>query len=193
MSRTKTLLRSLLAIGAAGAIAAFGTFSAFSSTTSNPDNQIKAGTVTLGDNDVERPLYDIDLAKPGTEAERCIKVSYTGSLEADVKLYLAGDPGALGQYVDLTVTPGSQADAVFPACTNFVADTAATKFTGTLKQFADAHTGWADGQSATPNGAATWTAGRERVYRVHVKVRDDNAARGLSTGKHAFTWEARNR
>src|SRR5918997_1696610 len=50
MTRTKTILRALLGVGAAGAIAAFGTFSAFSSTTDNPGNQITTGTVTLDNN-----------------------------------------------------------------------------------------------------------------------------------------------
>lgn len=192
MSRTKTLLRSLLAIGAAGAVAAFGTFSAFSSTTSNPNNQIKAGTVTLGDNDAGAAMYDVAGAKPGTVVEKCIKVSYTGTLDADVKLYVADSIGALGQYLDLTVTPGTQTTSTFPDCTGFTADAGGAIYTGTLASFGTAHSSWANGLAYNPGSATKWAQNDSRVFRVRLAVQDVQAANGLETGLHAFSWEARN-
>src|SRR5687768_11709052 len=107
MTRTKTLLRALLGVGAAGAIAAFGTFSAFSSTTDNPNNKIATGTVVLGDNDSGvNKLIDISGAKPGLDYDRCFIVTYTGTLPADVKLTIPAAVGALGSHIDLEVTPG---------------------------------------------------------------------------------------
>src|SRR3712207_1552569 len=174
MSRTKTVLRSLLAIGAAGAVAAFGTFSAFSSTTSNPSNQIAAGTVALGDNDLGAAMYNVAGAKPGDVVEKCIKVSYTGTLDADVKLYVADTVGPLGQYLDLTVTPGTQATSTFPDCAGFTAD-GAPIYSGTLAGFRSAHNAWANGLAYNPGGATKWAQNDSRVFRVRLTVQDNRS------------------
>ena len=191
MSSTKNLLRSLLAVGAAGAVAAFGTFSAFSSTTENPGNKITAGTVALSDNDVNSAMYDMTGAKPGDTVEKCITVTYGGSLDADVKMYVPETVAPLGQYVDLTVTPGSGA-AGFSDCTGFVADAGGALFTGTLGAFHAAHNSWANGLVDNPGSSTKWAQGNSVTYRVQVTVRDDNNAQGLATGSHRFVWEARN-
>ena len=191
MTRTKSLLRSLLLIGAAGAVAALGTFSAFSSTTENPGNEIATGTVALGDNDAGSALYDVAGAAPGTTVDRCITVTYSGDLDADVKLYLPDPVGALAQYVDMTVTAGSDPTPSFGDCTGFVAD-GAPVFTGTLQGFRAAHSGWANGLVDNPGAASAWTAGDDVTYRVQLTVQDDNDAQGLGTGTHRLMWEARN-
>lgn len=193
MTRTKSLLRSLLLIGAAGAVAAFGTFSAFSSTTENPGNKIDAGTVVLGDNDSGSALYDVAGAKAGTTVDRCITVTYSGSLAADVKLYLPDAVGALAQYVDMTVTGGTDATPSFGDCAGFVADAGPALFTGTLAGFRAAHTGWANGLADTPEGDTKWDQGDAVTYRVQLAVQDTNNAQGLATGTHRIMWEARNR
>src|SRR5436309_10541559 len=106
MSNFKKVLATLVVVGVVGVLAAFGTFSAFSSTTSNPGNEFKAGTVTLADNDTGTALYNNQAAKPGTTVTSCINVTYTGSLDADVRLYVPDTIGALGPYTNLTITPG---------------------------------------------------------------------------------------
>jgi hypothetical protein len=40
--------------------------------------------------------------------------------------------------------------------------------------------------------ATSWTPGDVVVYRFTVSLQDNNAAAGLASGSHAFTWEARN-
>lgn len=191
MPRTKSLLRSVLAIGAAGALAAFGTFSAFSSTTENPGNQIDTGTVALGDNDAGSALYDVSGAKAGDTVDRCITVTYSGDLGADVKLYLPDAVGALAQYVDLTVTPGSDPTPAFGDCAGFVADGAAI-FSGTLQSFRSAHDSWANGLADNPGSDPAWTQGDSVTYRFQLTVQDDNNAQNLATGTHRLMWEARN-
>ena len=191
MTRTKSLLRSLLLIGAAGAVAAFGTFSAFSSTTENPGNEIDTGTVALSDNDAGSALYDLDGATPGTTVDRCITVTYSGDLAADVKLYLPDAVGVLGQYVNMTVTPGTDATPSFGDCTGFVADGAAL-FTGTLQGFRTAHSGWANGLVDNPGASSGWAQGNSVTYRVQLTVQDTNNAQGQDTGIHRIVWEARN-
>src|SRR5206468_3518155 len=103
MSKMKKVLATLVVVGVVGVLAAFGTFSAFSSTTSNPGNEFKAGTVTLADNDTGTALYNNQAAKPGTTVTSCINVTYTGSLDADVRLYVPDTIGALGPYTNLTI------------------------------------------------------------------------------------------
>ena len=191
MPRTKSLLRSLLVIGAAGALAGFGTFSAFSSTTENPGNQIDTGVVALGDNDAGSALYDVSGAKAGDAVDRCITVTYSGDLGADVKLYLPDAVGALAQYVDLTVTPGSDPTPTFGDCTGFVADGAAI-FSGTLQSFRTAHDSWANGLVDNPGSGTAWTQGDAVTYRFQLTVQDDNNAQDLATGTHRLMWEARN-
>ena len=165
MPPTKSLLRSLLAIGAAGAVAAFGTFSAFSSTTENPGNQIDTGVVALSDNDSGSALYNVSNGEAGTTVDRCITVTYGGDLDADVKLYLPDAVAPLGQYVDLTITPGTDASPSFGDCTGFVADGAAL-YTGTLGAFQAAHNSWANGLADNPGSATKWVQNDTVTYRV---------------------------
>lgn len=192
MSRTKSLLRSLLVIGAAGAIAAFGTFSAFSSSTENPGNEIDAGTVALSDNDSASALYDVDAAHPGTTVDRCITVAYTGDLDADVKLYLPDAVGPLGDFVNVTVTAGTDPTPTFGDCSGFVAAAGPPLFAGTLSALRTAHTGWGNGLATAPEGDTEWNGSDEVTYRVQLTMQDDNDAQGLGTGAHRIMWEARN-
>ena len=191
MPRTKSLLRSLLVIGAAGALAGFGTFSAFSSSTENPGNQIATGNVVLGDNDAGSALYSVTGAKAGDTVDRCITVTYSGDLAADVKLYLPDAVGALAQYVNLTITPGTDATPSFGDCTGFVAD-GGPLFSGTLQAFRTAHDSWANGLGDNPGSGTSWGQGDAVTYRVQLALQDDNNAQGKVTGTHRLVWEARN-
>lgn len=193
MTRTRKLvyLTCLLAAVASAFVAA--TFSALSSTTSNTGNTFAAGTVTLGDNDAGSALYNVTNAKPGVVTSRCIKVTYTGSLDAAVKLSTPTPVGAAGQYVDLTITPGTQASSTFPDCTGFTAAAGGAVFDDTLEAFGAAHTSWATGLALSNQSAsATWATGDAVVYRIDVALQDDNGAQSTSTGPHTFQWDAQN-
>jgi hypothetical protein len=176
---------ALATMFAAGAILLVGTFSAFSSTTSNPGNTFSAGTVTIGDNDAGGALYSLTDQTPGATVTRCIKVTYTGTLDADVKLYTPSTIGSLGPFLNLTVTPGTQATPTFPSCTGFTPDAGGAIFTGTLAAFAAAHPSYAAGLADSPGAGTEWATDDAVVYRFEVTLADDNAA-------NAFTWEARN-
>jgi hypothetical protein len=196
MMEPRKVLLTLLVLGATGSLVAFSAFSAFSSTSSNPNNSFAAGTVNIADNDAGAALYSVSNQKPLVTTDKCIKVTYTGSLDSDVKLYTASALGSLAPYVNLTITPGTQAVSTFPDCTGFVADGAAL-FSGTLSSFATAHNSYANGLVDNPGAVATkWVTNDAVVYKFSLTLQDDNAANGgaspLSTGTHAFTWEARN-
>jgi hypothetical protein len=197
MTRTKTVLRALLGVGAAGAIAAFGTFSAFSSTTDNPGNTIATGSVAISDNDLGvSKLIEISGAKPGTPYERCMLVTYTGTLPASVKMSVPTAVAALAADLDLDVTAGTQ--PVDPArpfgdCSGFTASAGANLFGDnagdTLATFRGAHQDWDTGLVHNPGGS--WTQGESVAYRFTVNVQED-APQGASTGAFTVKWEARN-
>ena len=196
MIEPRKVLLTLLVLGVIGTLVAYSAFSAFSSTTSNSGNSFAAGTVNIGDNDAGAAMYSVSNREPGDIVEKCIKVTYTGTLDADVKLYTASSIGSLGPYVNLTITPGTQAVSTFPDCTGFVAD-GGNLFNGTLSSFAAAHSSFANGLVDNPGGVATkWVTNDAVVYKFTLTLADDNSANGgssaLTTGSHAFSWEARN-
>jgi hypothetical protein len=194
MKTTTKVLLTALCVGALGSLAAMGVFGAFSSTTTNAGNTITAGTVAIADNDAGAAMYSITNAKPGESVSRCIKVTYTGSLDADVHLYTSSTIGALGQYVDLTITPGSQTTPTFPSCTGFTADSGGALYTGTLANFATTKNSYANGVVDYPGSGTKWAANESVVYQVTATLQSSapEAAQGATTGAHTFTWEARN-
>ena len=191
MNRTRKILRTLLVIGIVGTVAGVGSFSAFTSQADNDNNRVSAGTVTLTDNDGgTAPLYDITAAKPGDTQTSCIRVAYTGSLDATVKLYTPSTIGALGPEVNLKIESGTQASPSYPSCTGFSAET--TLFDAALSTFA---TSYAGGVTDFPGTVATkWVNGDAVVYRVTATLSASagDAAQGTTTGLHTLRWEARN-
>lgn len=196
MSTARRVLLSLLAVGLTGAAIGATTFSAFSSTTANPNNQLTAGTVAIGDNDAGGALVSLTNAKPGDTSSRCILVTYTGSLPANVRLY-GSVTGTLGGYVDLTVTRGTDSSPSFSSCANFTADAtnyigsgAGVVYSGLLSGFP---TSASAGNEPTAGSPATWSTSTAHSYRIAATLRSDApaAAQG-ATANVTFTWEATN-
>jgi hypothetical protein len=194
MKTTTKVLLTALCVGALGSLAAMGVFGAFSSTTTNAGNTLTAGTVAIADNDAGAAMYSITNAKPGESVSKCIKVTYTGSLDADVRLYTTSSIGSLGQYVELTITPGTQATSTFPSCTGFTPDSGGALYTGTLQNFGTTKNSYANGVVDYPGSGTKWASGESVVYQVTATLQSSapDAAQGLTTGAHTFTWEARN-
>ncbi len=194
--RTRVLL-TILCVGALGSLAAVGVFGAFSATTTNAGNEIKAGTVAIGDNDAGSALYSLTNVKPGEGTEKCIKVTYTGSLSSDVRLFVTGAGGALAPYVDVTITPGTQSSSTFPSCSGFVADTAGALYTGTLSNLVSTKGSYENGLVDYPGNGLTsgkWVTNDAVVYKITATLQSGapEAAQGATTNAHTFTWEARN-
>lgn len=194
MSKARRVLITLVVLGAVGSLAGWATFSAFSSTTSNTGNSFAAGTVNIGDNDAGSAMYSVSDQKPGDTVTKCIKVTYTGSLAATVKLY-ASTVDTVGSYVSLVVTPGS-GNVTFPSCTGFTAESGGAIYTGTLKSFADTYSSYSNGLADNPGSSSSWVTNDSVVYQFALTMQDNNSANGgssaLTTGSHSFTWEARN-
>jgi hypothetical protein len=197
MKKRQKVLLSALVVGVLGSLAALGVFGAFSTTTNNAGNEISSGNVTLGDNDAGSALYFITGAAPGTSVTKCIKVTYTGSLNADVDLYTDDNSmGPLAQYVNLTITQGTSTSSTFPTCGTFTPSSGGgVLFNGTLKNFSTTYTTNANGIETDPvSEAIGWNQGDSLVYRFQVTL--DAAApvtaESQTTGEHGFIWEANN-
>jgi hypothetical protein len=160
---------------------------AFVAQNDNVTNQVSAAAVDLADNDSGTAMFNnVTGLMPGTTVDRCIDVTYTGTVDPTaVLIYASGAPtGTLAPYLDLTVEVGVDTPAGFRDCTGFVSSS--TVYTGTLSGFAAAHSGYA-------TGVTTWDpAGspETRTFRFRVAVQDNAAAEGLTT-TFGFSWETR--
>jgi hypothetical protein len=193
MAKKQKVLLSTMVVGVLCGLTSLGVFGLFSATTQNAGNEISTGTVSISDNDAGSALYNVTGAKPGDTVSRCIRTTYTGSLPADVHLYTTSPAGALAQYVDLTITKGTQLNSLFPDCTGFTASGAAL-FTGTLQSFEQTRNAFASGIDTSPTGHTVWLTGDSIVYKIDATLQagTPDTSQGSSTGSHTFIWEARN-
>ncbi len=198
MSLARKLLASAVVFGLAVVVAGAATWSSFAQTTANPSNSFSAGTVAISDNDAGTTL-SIPALSPGASSSGCIKVTYTGSLASAVRMY-ASTTGSLAQYLNLTITRGTQTSPTFPSCTGFSADSAnyvgagaGVMYSGTLSNLASAYTNFASGLVDAPGSPQTWSSGSAHSYMLTVSLPAGapSAAQGLSSTA-TFTWEARN-
>jgi hypothetical protein len=184
----RKLLASLTLLGLVGVAAGSATFGAFTSATAVSGNRFAAGTVLISDNDLGSAMLDLSGALPGASDTSCIKVTYAGSLDAEVHVY-GTVSGALAPYLNLTVTRGTDSSA-FGTCGSFVADPdGGVLYDGPLSGFP---TGWAggivDNLAGTPE---VWQSSEAHAYRFVVTLADNPAAQGQSANA-TFTWEAQN-
>jgi hypothetical protein len=160
---------------------------AFVAQSDNVTNQVSAAAVDLADNDASSAMFsNVTGLMPGSTQERCIDVTYTGTVDPTaVLLYASGAPtGTLAPYLDLTVEVGSDPTPAFRDCTGFVS--AGTVYSGTLAAFATAHGSYATGVSTWDPAASPDT----RTFRFRLTVQDNAAAEGL-TSTFGFSWETR--
>jgi hypothetical protein len=160
---------------------------AFVAQNDNSTNQVTSAAIALTDTDSGTAMFNnVTNLMPGTTEERCIDVTYTGTVDPTaVILYASSAPtGTLAPYLDVTIQVGSDASPSFRDCTGFVS--AGTVYTGTLANFASARTSYA-------NGLTTWNpvgSPETRTFRFAVSVQDNSAAAGL-TSTFGFSWETR--
>jgi predicted ribosomally synthesized peptide with SipW-like signal peptide len=201
VSRSGKILAAAVPLGmlASGALIWQASYAAFSSTTTNPNNTFSAGTVTLTDSRQGPPasvMFTPTGLKPGSTGTSCIKVTYNGSLAANVKLYVApsdlttSSSTNLAQYLTVQVAEGSGSAndcSDFTGGTNIYNATGQGDLTKTLSAFSTASGNFATGVSSfAPTGS-----GQTKTYKITYWLQDNSAAAGMnSTAK--FTWEAQN-
>jgi hypothetical protein len=185
--------RHLLALAAVAAVAmtAGVAYAAFTAVVSNAGNSISSATVEIGDNDGGAAMLSLANAMPGASDTSCIRVTYTGSLNATVRLY-GTVTGTAAAHLILTVTRGTDSSPAFDSCSNFTADAtnhigagAGVIWSGLLSTFPST---WAGG---VVDPAASWSTSEAHSYKFVVSPVDRAAAEGLSS-TFAPSWEARN-
>ena len=130
------------------------TYAAFSAGAGNTGNTWQTGTVALADNDSGAALFasaDNGALKPGSTRSRCIRIDYSGDLQADVRMYV-GTPtsgaATLDPYLVMSVERGVDVSAGTTVAANCT-----TGFTpsGTAYTYRlSAHRGaWTSGQVTT--------------------------------------------
>jgi hypothetical protein len=195
MKRRHKLLASALVVGVLGTVAAGGVFGLFSATTQNAGNEISTGIVALSDNDGGSAMFNVTNAKPGDSWTRCIKVTYGGTLPADVHLYLKNTTGLLGSYLTMTMHQGTQAASTFPDCTGFTPDGGAAAglvYAGAATTTTDGT--YEAGLPLVPLGQTAWSTGTTQVYKFAMTLdpATPDAMQGATTGSMTVVWEARN-
>jgi predicted ribosomally synthesized peptide with SipW-like signal peptide len=170
-----------------GLVASGATFSAFNAQTTSTANTFNTGTVSIADNDGGSVMFALSGMRPANPVNRCIQVTYTGTLGAAVKLYGTTTAGTgLESYLNLTVTRGTVSSGAFPSCTSFTADASgAVLYSGLMSAFPAS---LAAPAIADPN--TSWATGEVHAYQFTVDVVDDNNAQNKNATE-TFTWDAR--
>lgn len=194
---TAKLIATALAALVLGGLAVGSTWSAFNHLSSNPGNSLEAGPVDIGDDDGGSAMFDsLTNVKPGDSFNRCIVVTYSGSLPASVRLHGTTGGTGLDQYLTLTVTRGTKSSG-FSGCGDFTADgttyisgkPAGVIYDGTLAGYPDSSSaGIVDPVAGSPE---SWTESESHAYRFEVTVQNDSAAQGKSATQ-TFRWQAQN-
>ena len=160
---------------------------AFVAQNDNVSNQVTAAAVDLTDNDSSTAMFaNVTGLMPGTNVDRCIDVTYTGSVDPTaVLLYINAAPtGTLGPYLNLTIDIGADTADPYRTCTGF--SSSSTLYTGTLADFATNRGSYATGLSTwDPVGSP-----ETRTFRFRLSVQNDPNAEGL-TSTFGFSWETR--
>lgn len=197
MSPARSLVVKLVAIAVALALSATvwsaGTWSAFDRTASSPGNAVATATVSLADNDGDAPLLSLAGARNGSAVTGCTKVTYGGTVPADVRIY-GTFSGGLASYLTLTVTRGTIAGSpAAKSCTGFAADStdylsrgAGVIYSGNLSAFPTSAAGAL--VDPTSSAAEQWDGGEAHAYKLTVTMNSASGA-GLSATAD-FTWLA---
>jgi hypothetical protein len=208
----RTLLAIAIPVGLvlSAAVVWQSTAAAFTASTDDNGNTWQTGSVVLADSDGGSALFDTTrdgALTPGSTRSGCIRVDYTGSLPADIHLYVttpAAGATTLDPYLVTSVERGQDVTAattVAADCSSGFTPTTTPTF---LFNTATASAGGAD-QTATlsalkssardyASGLAVGTAipqNTSLTFRITYSVKDDNNAQNTQS-KATFTWEAQN-
>lgn len=140
------------------------------------ETTINSATIALTDDDGGRSLFDLSDMAPNRPVERCIEITYEGSiLPVEVNLLVEGS-GDLMPFLDLTIEEGEGGG--FDSCEGFAPDS--LLFRGTLQDLV------ANGRMDV---GVIHNAGEHRTFRIHFELADRQEALGLTTTVD-FVWEA---
>jgi hypothetical protein len=186
------------------------THAAFTASTGNVGNSWQAGSVALDHSQRSSALFttvDDGALGPGSSRSSCIRLDYTGSLPADIRMYV-GTPSngtdTLDPYLVMSVERGADVTStttVAADCTTGFEEATPRAFLYNSRQaddpMAEASKTLADLKDTHPDhrdGVVVSTATPPDTYltlRITYAVADDNEAQSKQSSA-TFTWEARN-
>lgn len=186
------------------------TAAAFTATTDNSGNTWQTGSVVLTDNDGGSALFSSALdsgLKPGSARSGCIRVDYTGSLAASIKLYVTTPTSgavALDPYLVMSIEQGqnvTSATTVAPDCSSGFTSTSTPTFLYNTKVASDPTSTQTATMSALKSAAHDYATGltvgtavtqnTSLTFKFTYSVKDDNNAQNVQSMAN-FVWEARN-
>ncbi len=187
------------------------TYAAFSASTDNIGNSWQTGSVVLSHSDSGSALFSSasdSLLKPGSPPRsRCIRLDYTGTLPADVRMYVrtpSTGTTTLDPYLVMSVERGADVTSettVAADCSEGFTSTATPTFLDgaphadapaveTSRTLAHLKTQHSDYTSGVVVNAAT-APNTYMTLRITYVLKDDNGAQNKES-RATFTWEARN-
>ena len=208
----RTVLPVAVPVGLVISLAATwgSTHAAFSASTGNTGNSWQTGSVVLADSARGSALFTTvgdGALKPGSTASRCIRIDYTGSLPADIHMYV-GTPvtGAttLDEHLVMSVERGADvtsATTVAANCTSGFTSASPSAFlyntheaddsmANASKTLADLKATHGDYENGVVISSAT-AQNTSLTLKITYAVKDDNEAQNAQSSA-TFTWEAQN-
>lgn len=184
----RVLLPALLALALVSMLVLRTSAAAFSADTQNTGNAFRTGAIDLAD-DAVVALFDVSGMVPGTTVQRCITVTYTGSVDpatlGPVRVFSGGtqvDTDGLSSVLTLQVEEGT--GATDAACTGFVTPSVVTS--GAFSAFL--------ARAAYVDGVGTWVPSASldtRSYRITAALPSDAAdsVQGDALTGVTFVWQ----
>jgi hypothetical protein len=166
--------------------------------TTTTQAQWSTASMVLTDDDTDQALFSVAGMIPGESRSRCLTVTYTGTVPAQVRLYGSVGGSGLADHLDLRITRGSIPGAGAADCTGFTPDGAAhlgqghdpgVVYDSTLSAFPTSWTGAREDPDGTDTGH--WLPGDTHAYRFTLTLRGEDAGAGL-TATPTFVVAARN-
>jgi hypothetical protein len=207
--RARTAVGALIAALVASSTTIFAaSYSAFTATASNASDAFSVGSVVLVDDDTGSSMFttaapgtgQVSAAglKPGQFVQNCIRVTYSGSLPATVKMYATAISDVNGSGGTGTVsylhTKIEEGTAGAFGCTGFAGATTIWDTTTHGGVASDLLGVFPITYATGPSSAlASWTNTAFRVYRFTMTL--DPATPDTSQGASAtatFNWQAQN-
>ncbi len=151
------------------------TGTALSGDAASSNAAITSGTIELTDDDEGRSLFDLRDLTPARPVERCVEVTYGGTILPVALAVSAEASGELAEYLDVSIEEGLGGD--FESCAGFLRS--APVYGGSLDDLTTL--GWI-GLGDVLN------TGESRTYRIELTVQDRQEALGQATSLE-FAWE----
>lgn len=208
----RTLLAAAIPVGLvlSAAVVWQSTAAAFTATTDDTGNTWQTGSVVLADSDAGSALFDStrdSALQPGSTRSRCIRVDYTGSLPATIKLYVTTPTSGattLDPYLVLSVEQGqdvTSATTVAPDCSSGFTSTSTATFVYNTAVASDPAADQTATMATLKSAAHDYTSGlvvgsavaqnTSLTFKITYAVADNNSAQNTQSTA-TFTWEAQN-